>query len=201
MDRIIFADHGLATPQPAAPVEQFVQALASLVATPECESRLAQFDNFPAPLYATSADGTLTYFNQACIEFAGRVPVVGEDQYCVSWKLRSGDGAPLAHDQCPMAVALREASPVRGIEAFAERPDGDQRRFRPFATPAVDGEGQLVGGVNLLVPTDGATCRKLSAMAEKCRRLAKWIDDEAASETLNHMAAECESQAAVLRLP
>jgi PAS domain-containing protein len=162
--------------------------------------RLSEFDAFPAPLYATDGRGTLTYYNRACVDFAGRTPAIGEDRYCVTWKLRSDDGAPLAHDQCPMAVALRESRAVRGVEAFAERPDGGRRRFRPFATPALDADGQVVGAVNLLVPVDDTTRQSLLATAEKCWRLAKWVDDTAASATLKHMAAECEAHAAVLRL-
>ena len=189
---------GLET-EPAMPVEKFVRSAAAMLAVAEC-GRLAEFDAFPAPVYATDRDGTLTYFNLACVEFAGRVPEVGQDRYCVSWKLRSDDGAPLPHDQCPMAVALRENRPVRGIEAFAERPDGGRRRFRPFATPARDTAGNLVGAVNLLVPTDGEACRDLLSTAQKCRRLSTWVDDASTSATLTHMAAECEGHDAVLTL-
>lgn len=163
-------------------------------------SALRRFEAFPAPLYATDADGMLTYFNPACVDFAGHVPTVGQDRYCISWKLRSDDGVPLPHDQCPMAIALRENRAIRGVEAFAERPDGVLRRFRPFATPARDANGKLVGAINLLVPTDGDTQRELLSTASRCRRLSKWVDDRATSETLNHMAAECEQHASVLRL-
>ena len=190
-----------AQPRPAASpaVEQFVRAAVEAFARGEPVS-MAQYDAFPAPLYSTDADGTLTYFNAACVEFAGRVPSVGEDRYCVSWKLRTGDGAPLAHDACPMAVALREARPVRGVVAIAERPDGEQRGFQPFATPALDEAGQVVGAVNLLVPTDGELCRDLLATAHRCRRLSQWVDDGPASNSLARLATECEEQAAVLRI-
>ena len=185
--------------EPAMPAEKFVQSAAAMLAFPQ-GGRLAEFDAFPAPVYATDQEGKLTYFNLACVEFAGRVPAVGEDRFCVSWKLQSDDGAPLPHDQCPMAIALRENRPVRGIEAFAERPDGGRRHFRPFATPAHDATGNLIGGVNLLVPTDGEACRELLSTAQKCRRLSKWVDDASTSATLTHMAVECEGHAAVLTL-
>ena len=183
----------------AIPVENFVQSAAALVGLSD-GSALSAFDAFPAPLYATDNQGTITYFNRACVEFAGRVPTVGKDRYCVSWKLRTDAGAPLPHDQCPMAVALRDNRPVRGVEAFAERPDGGQRRFRPFATPARDATGAMVGAINLLVPTDGEVCRDLLATAQKCRRLSKWVDDPATSATLSNLAIECEGHAAVLTL-
>ena len=162
--------------------------------------RLRRFDQFPAPVYATDERGTITYFNPACIAFAGRAPALGIDQWCVSWKLHSDDGVALPHDQCPMAIAVREGRSVRGVEAFAERPDGSRTRFRPFPTPAIGEDGSVIGAVNLVVPLDGAAERKLLTTAAKCRNLAQWVSDIPASETLKHMADECEGQAAVLRL-
>lgn len=35
-----------------------------------------------APIYVADADGAITYFNPACINFAGRSPVVGQDRWC-----------------------------------------------------------------------------------------------------------------------
>lgn len=161
---------------------------------------MGAFDLFPAPVYATDARGMLTYFNPASVEFAGRTPLVGIDHWCVSWKLWCDDGTRLPHDQCPMAVAIREHRRVRGVEAYAERPDGTRTRFRPFPTPAIDPDGQVVGAVNLLVPADGATCRKLRATATKCRDLARWVTDDRASKTLAQMAIDCDEQAALLSL-
>lgn len=162
--------------------------------------QLSVFDLHPAPLYATDAGGTIRYFNSACVEFAGRTPVLGVDRWCVSWKLHDSDGAALPHDQCPMAIAVREGRSVRGVAAFAERPDGVRRGFRPFPTPAIDAAGSVIGAVNLLVPTDGHRRRSLLATATKCRNLACWVSDRQASDTLKHMADECEQQAAVLAL-
>ena len=179
--------------------EELVGVAAALLGSAGVD-RLGYFDHFPAPVYATDASGTLIYYNEASVDFSGHEPVVGEDKWCVSWKLRSDDGAPLPHDECPMAVAVREGRAVRGVEAYAERPDGQRTRFRPYPTPAVDPAGRVVGAVNLLVPVDGTTSRKLRAQAAKCRDLARWVTDDHASKTLSHMADECEVQAALLRL-
>src|ERR1700759_1809424 len=81
------------------------------------------FDSLPAAIYTTDIDGNVTYFNPACVEFSGRTPVIGSDHWCVTWKLYHPDGTPMPHDQCPMAVALREGRLIRGMEAIAERPD------------------------------------------------------------------------------
>jgi len=107
--------------------------------------------HLPAAIYTTDADGRLTYFNDACVGFSGRTPVLGDDSWCVTWRLYSNDGTPLPHDRCPMAVALKERRPVRGATAIAERPDGTRVSFMPFPTPLLDGHGNLLGAVNMLV--------------------------------------------------
>jgi PAS domain S-box-containing protein len=116
------------------------------------ERRLRELlEALPAAIYTTDAEGRITFYNQAALKLAGREPVIGSDQWCVTWKLYWPDGTPMPHDQCPMAVALRENRPVHGGEAIAERPDGSRVPFLPFPTPLRDGEGRLVGAINMLV--------------------------------------------------
>ena len=105
----------------------------------------------PAAIYTTDAAGKITYYNEAAVEFSGRRPIIGSDEWCVSWKLYWPDGTPLPHDQCPMALALKENRPIRGKEAIAERPDGTRIPFIPFPTPLHDANGKLVGAINMLV--------------------------------------------------
>ena len=92
---------------------------------------LRDFDEFPAPVYAVDETGKLVYFNPASIAFSGRTPTLHVDRWCVTWKLFACDGAALPHDQCPMAVAVREGSPVRNVEALAERPEARGPDFAP----------------------------------------------------------------------
>jgi PAS domain S-box-containing protein len=108
-------------------------------------------DALPAAIYTTDAEGIITYFNRAAVEFSGRVPDTGRDHWCVTWKLYSPDGTPLPHDQCPMAIALREGRPIRNVEAVAERPDGSRVPFMPYPTPLTDRTGKVAGAVNMLV--------------------------------------------------
>ena len=61
----------------------------------------------PAAIYNTDAEGRITFFNRACIDFAGRTPKIGE-MWCVTWKLYWPNGTPLPHEDCPMAVTLKE---------------------------------------------------------------------------------------------
>jgi PAS domain S-box-containing protein len=104
----------------------------------------------PAAVYTTDASGRITFFNKAAIEMSGRTPQVG-DMWCVTWRLHNTDGTLLPHDQCPMAIALKEDRPIRGVEAVAERPDGTRVPFIPYPTPLHDAEGKLIGAINMLV--------------------------------------------------
>jgi len=108
-------------------------------------------DTLPVPIYVADADGVITYFNRACVAFAGRTPEVGNDSWCVTWRLYAEGGAFLPHDQCPMAVAIREGRAVRDVVAFAERPDGSRARFMPYPTPFFDESGAIAGAVNLFI--------------------------------------------------
>ena len=105
----------------------------------------------PVAIYTTDADGRLTHFNPAAVAFSGRVPELGTDQWCVSWKLYYPDGTPMLHEECPMAIALMEGRTVHGVEAIAERPDGTRLWFTPYATPLHDSAGRIVGGINMLL--------------------------------------------------
>jgi PAS domain S-box-containing protein len=105
----------------------------------------------PAAVYTTDAAGRITFYNQAAVDLAGRRPELGTDQWCVTWRLYWPDGAPMRHDECPMAVTLREGRAVRGAEAIAERPDGTRVPFLPYPTPLFDASGTLIGAVNMLV--------------------------------------------------
>ena len=130
------------------------RAVRSTVASDDTGSHEKQFRDLlqalPAAIYTTDAEGRITFFNRACIEFAGRTPKIG-DLWCVTWKLFHPDGTPLAHEDCPMAIALKENRPVRNVEAVAERPDGSRICFMPYPTPLRDETGRLLGAVNMLV--------------------------------------------------
>jgi PAS domain S-box-containing protein len=118
----------------------------------ESEQRLQQLmAAIPAAIYTTDAEGKITYFNEAAVALAGRTPSLGTDEWCVTWKLYRPDGTPLPHDECPMAVALKEGRAIRNAEAVAERPDGTRVPFIPFPTPLRDGSGKVVGAINMLV--------------------------------------------------
>lgn len=108
-------------------------------------------DALPAAVYTTDAAGKITYFNPSAERLAGRTPLIGKDEWCVTYRLRDAKGNPLPLEDCPMAISLKENKAVRGVEAFAERPDGSLVPFRPYPTPLHDAAGNLSGAVNMLI--------------------------------------------------
>jgi PAS domain-containing protein len=155
-------------------------------------------DRLDAPTYLTDAEGNVTYWNRACVEFAGREPQLGQDRWCVTWKLYSMAGEPIAHDACPMAVAIKQQRVVRNAIAIAERPDGSRRAFTPYPTPLFADDGVMTGAVNILIDISGEQGRELRQQADRCRRLAKSVTDGRASRVLGDMAIGYESTAASL---
>ena len=116
------------------------------------ESDLHQvLEALPAAVYTTDAEGRITFCNRAAIELSGHSPALGQDRWCVSWRLYRADGTPLPHDQCPMAVTLKTGEPFRGVELVVERPDGARRPVLAYPTPLRDATGRLIGAVNVLV--------------------------------------------------
>ena len=162
--------------------------------------RLSEFDRLSAATYITDPDGVITYYNPACIDLAGRVPLLGHDRWCVTWKIYTEEGAFLPHDQCPMAIAIREQRAIRGVSAVAERPDGSRINFAPYPTPIFDDQGGFLGAVNILVDVTGEKqAALLRLQASRCRRLAYSVGDLQTAETLTQLAAEYEEKADKLR--
>jgi PAS domain S-box-containing protein len=108
-------------------------------------------DGLPAAIYTTDDAGRITYYNEAAAALWGYRPTLGTSEWCGSWKLYWPDGTPLPHDQCPMAIALKENRAVRGMEVVCERPDGTRVPFLSYPTPLHDETGKLVGAVKMLM--------------------------------------------------
>jgi len=145
-------------------------------------------DRLPVPIYTTDATGAVTYWNRACIDFAGREPKLGKDRWCVTWKIYTTSGDRLPHHKCPMAKAIREQRQVRGEVAIAMRPDGTRRAFTPYPTPLFDQDGKLTGAVNMLIDVSAGQADALTDQAQRCRRLAGATYDRQTSGVLTAMA-------------
>src|SRR2546430_890670 len=105
-------------------------------------------DHLPAGAYTCDAEGLITYYNPRAVELWGRAPMLNDpvDRFCGSFKLFSAsDGAPIRHDQCWMALALRDGRGYNGHEILVERPDGTRLTALAHANPIRDEGGRLVG--------------------------------------------------------
>ena len=142
-------------------------------------------DALPAAIYTTDAEGRLTHFNPAAIRLSCRVPEVGSDKWCVTWKLFWPDGTPMPHEESPMALALKKGRAIRDADIIAERPDGKRLWLTVYPTPLRDAKGRIIGGINMLV--DRTEQRRSEAQLreseERYRALAGKLDAEARVRT------------------
>jgi PAS domain S-box-containing protein len=132
-------------------------------------------------VYRTDADGRIVFYNEAAADLWGYRPELGS-QWCGSWKLYTVDGAPLPHEECPMAQALKQRQPIRGAEAILERPDGVRIPFAPYPTPLFNADGELIGGVNMLVNLSGR--RREEENSARLAAIVASSDDAIISKTL-----------------
>src|SRR6476620_3528664 len=121
--------------------------------------------------YTTDPEGRITFFNEAAAAFWGRSPEIGE-LWCGSFRMYWPDGRPMPHDECPMAVALKEGRSVRGHEGIAERPDGTRAAFMPFPSVVRNAAGEINGAINVII--DITERRR----AEEALRAANSVKDE-----------------------
>src|SRR5882672_5935735 len=113
----------------------------------------AFLERLPAGAYTCDADGLITYFNQHAVQLWGRKPTLNDpkDRFCGSFKLFAMDGSPILHDQCWMALALKNLREYNGHEIMIERPDGQRLTALAHASPIHNETGRLIGAVNVLV--------------------------------------------------
>jgi PAS domain S-box-containing protein len=171
-------------------------ALNALSTTPDWRCVL---DELPVPIYTTDADGAVTYWNRACVDFAGREPQLGRDRWCVTWKIYTMNGDFMPHDECPMAQAIQQQRMIRDTVAIAERPDGSRVAFRPYPTPLFDESGSMTGAVNMLIDVTEEQGEMLHEQAERCRRLANALYSRESNIVLEQMAEGFERTAAELK--
>lgn len=137
----------------------------------------------PAAVYTTDAAGRITFYNEAAVGMWGVRPEIGRSEFCGSWRLYWPDGTPLPHDECPMAIALREQKAINGQEATAERPDGTRIPFLAYPTPLFDEAGKLTGAVNMLVDISGRKTEQLAS--QRLAAIVESSDDAILSKDVN----------------
>ncbi len=168
----------------------------------------------PAATYTTDAAGYITAYNQAALALWGAAPVLGEARYCGPWTLYLPDNRPLAHDQSPTAVALKERRALHGVEAMGERADGACISFLAYPTPLFNDAGDLVGAVNMLIDiterkADEKAARRLAAIiaCSEDAILAKNLDgvitdwNDGATRLFGYTAEEAVGRSVTMLIP
>jgi PAS domain S-box-containing protein len=139
----------------------------------------------PVAVYTTDAAGHITFYNEAAAALWGTRPTLNSDQWCGSWRTYWPDGTPLPHDQCPMAVALKEKRDFiigNGQEAVAEQPDGTRIPFVAFPSLLRDEAGEVVGALNMFV--DISERKRNEEIAQRLASIVESSEDAIIAKTL-----------------
>jgi PAS domain S-box-containing protein len=116
------------------------------------ETRYRQLaDHLPEAVYSCDSEGVVVDFNPAAATLWGRAPRVGAEYWCGSHAMYTLEGVALRHDECPMAVAIREQREVGRVEAVVERPDGERRYVLAHPRLMRDEAGRVIGAVNVVI--------------------------------------------------
>ncbi|MGN6162922.1 MAG: PAS domain-containing sensor histidine kinase [Flavisolibacter sp.] len=154
----------------------------------ESEKRHRQIlKNLPVAIYFCNADGYITLYNDAAVKLWGRVPEIGKDLWCGSWKIARVDGSALPLDTCPMAVCLKEGRAVYGQEIIVIRPDGEQRHVMPYPQPVFNSSGEITGAINMLMDITELkkTEQALRSNEIQLRQLANSLEARLQEQTYN----------------
>jgi PAS domain S-box-containing protein len=144
---------------------------SSLLRKGELEFRRL-LEKLPAGAYTCNPQGLITYFNQQATLIWGRTPQLNDatDRFCGSSRLYLADGTPLRHDECWMALAIRNQREYNRKEIIIERPNGDRLTVLAHANPIYDEFGKLLGAVNVLVDiTDRKESEDALKQADKAK--------------------------------
>ena len=106
-------------------------------------------DNVATPLFLVDRTGVLVYFNEAAEVILGvRFVDAGSltmEQWNSRWGAEDVDGNPLAPDQRPTAVAMREKRPSH--RGMILNTNGTKRTVEVTAFPLLATANEVVGGV------------------------------------------------------
>src|SRR5688500_1056282 len=107
-------------------------------------------DAIPGAVYVCDSNGDLVRFNSEAASLWGRTPSLTEpkQRFCGSYRLRLLDGTPLAHEDCPMAKAVKHGIDTRNGEVLIERPDGSTRIVLVNIRALKDHRGTVEGAIN-----------------------------------------------------
>src|SRR5690606_36626091 len=85
-------------------------SLGSSMAVTDACAQAEFLSTLPVAAYLTDAEGRLTYYTDRAAELWGCRPDLGTE-WCSAVRLFWPDGQPMRHDECPLAVTLRDGQP------------------------------------------------------------------------------------------
>lgn len=120
--------------------------------TNDWEAKYTQLmDSLPIAVYTTDVKGYITSYNRQAVNLWGQEPAVGKELWCNSYMIYRLDGSPIPPDRCPIAITLEENRAVDGEQMLIERADGTKFFVKAYSRPMHDGEGSLIGAVDMLI--------------------------------------------------
>ncbi|HEX6846827.1 MAG TPA: PAS domain-containing protein [Chitinophagaceae bacterium] len=146
----------------------------------ESESNYHQLiDSLSTAVYTCDKDGNIVIYNKEAVRMWGKEPVGGINKWIGFHKLFI-DGKLVDPEESPMAISIKEGRSVSVQEVVIEKPDGTMSTIIPHPHPLFDSEGNVVGGVNVLV--DITERKKIEqALAEKEEISRLFIDSAPAA--------------------
>jgi len=100
------------------------------------------------PVFLVDEDGSLEYYNEPAEQLLGRryeeTGQISLEIWGKLWSPTDLDGRPLAPDELPVAVAVRDRHPVMGIISI-RRPDGSDLQLTITALPFEAADGTHLG--------------------------------------------------------
>jgi PAS domain-containing protein len=113
-------------------------------------------DHLAIPIFVVDPDGALEFYNEHAervlglrFDETGPMPV---DAWAAAFSPTDEDGEPLAPDELPLVVTLRERVPCHGT-LWILGLDGTRRRLSITAVPLLGRHGVLVGAAALFWET------------------------------------------------
>ncbi len=104
----------------------------------------------PVAVYTCDEKGYIQLYNEAAVTLWGRIPKIGTDLWCGSWKIFRMNEEYLPSDKWPLAMALKDGF-ISNMEIVIQRPDGSKRNVIPYPQPIYDVNGNITGAINTLV--------------------------------------------------
>lgn len=115
------------------------------------EARYRQLiEGLPVAVFTIDANGFINLYNQSAVELWGREPEIGKEKWNGAHKIFLTDGTPIAHENGPMAKALRENRDIN-LEMLIQQPDGKMKHVIAYPEPLHDHEGNVTGAMNVLI--------------------------------------------------